>query len=50
MTGLYLGAVLADERAHGLVNPDRARMERIETENLARLQELATGKRVAVEV
>jgi len=50
VTGLYLGAVLADERAHGLVNPDRARMERIETENLARLQELATGKRVAVEV
>jgi excinuclease ABC subunit A len=49
-TGQYLGPVLADERAHGIVNPDRARMERIETENLARLQELATGKRVAVEV
>jgi excinuclease ABC subunit A len=49
VTGHYLAAVLADERAHGIVNPDRARMERIETENLARLQELATGKRVAVE-
>jgi excinuclease ABC subunit A len=48
-TGHYLGPVLADERAHGIVNPDRARMERIETENLARLQELATGNRVAVE-
>jgi excinuclease ABC subunit A len=48
-TGHYLGAVLADERAHGIVNADRARMERIETENLARLQELATGNRVPIE-
>ena len=49
-TGSYLKAVLADERAHGIVNPDRARMERLEIENLARLQELATGNRVTVEV
>jgi excinuclease ABC subunit A len=48
-TGHYLGPVLADERAHGIVNADRARMERIETENLARLQELATGNRVPIE-
>jgi excinuclease ABC subunit A len=48
-TGSYLKAVLADERAHGIVNPDRARMERLEIENLARLQELATGQRVTVE-
>jgi excinuclease ABC subunit A len=48
-TGSYLKAVLADERAHGIVNPDRARMERLEVENLARLQELATGQRVTVE-
>ena len=48
-TGSYLKAVLADERAHGIVNPDRVRMERLEVENLARLQELATGQRVTVE-
>ena len=49
-TGHYLGAVLADERAHGIVSADRARMLAIETENLARLQELATGTRVELEV
>jgi excinuclease ABC subunit A len=48
-TGTYLGPVLKDVRAHGVISPDRAAMERMETENLARLQELATGKRVAVE-
>jgi excinuclease ABC subunit A len=48
-TGHYLGPVLKDPRAHGTVHADRARMERLETENLARLQELATGQRVAIE-
>ncbi len=48
-TGHYLGPALADVRAHGVMNPDRANMERIEIENLARLQELATGQRVVVE-
>jgi excinuclease ABC subunit A len=47
-TGTYLSRALADERGHGTIDPDRARMQRIETENLARLQELATGKRVEV--
>ncbi len=49
-TGYYLGPVLKDERAHGVMSPDRANMERLEIENLARLQELATGNRVTVEV
>ncbi len=49
-TGQYLGPVLADERAHGHVSPDRVFMQQMETENLARLQELATGNRVVVEV
>jgi excinuclease ABC subunit A len=48
-TGHYLGPVLKDPRAHGTVHPDRVQMERLETENLARLQELATGQRVAIE-
>jgi len=48
-TGHYLQRVLADERAHGSGDPDRERMNRIETENFARLQELATGQRVTVE-
>jgi len=48
-TGHYLGPVLKDPRAHGTVHADRARMQQLETENLARLQELATGQRVAIE-
>jgi len=48
-TGHYLGPALADVRAHGVMSPDRANMERMEVENLARLQELATGNRVVVE-
>jgi len=48
-TGHYLGPVLADSRAHGVTHPDRANMERMEIENLARLQELATGNRIAIE-
>jgi len=48
-TGHYLGPTLADERAHGTISPDRAHMQALETENLARLQELATGKRVPIE-
>ena len=49
-TGHYLQRVLADERAHGRIDPERDRTNRIETENFARLQELATGNRVAVEM
>ena len=49
-TGHYLKRVLADERAHGRIDPERDRTNRIETENFARLQELATGNRVAIEV
>ena len=48
-TGHYLGPVLADARAHGVTHPDRANMERMEIENLARLQELATGNRIPIE-
>jgi len=48
-TGQYLVPALADERAHGAISPDRAHMQQLETENLARLQELATGNRVAIE-
>ena len=48
-TGHYLVPALADERAHGAISPDRAHMQQLETENLARLQELATGQRVAIE-
>jgi hypothetical protein len=33
-----------------VIGADRAHMQQLETENLARLQELATGNRVTVEV
>jgi len=50
-TGQYLGPVLADVRAHGLMQPGhRAHMEALERENLAALHELAQSERVAVEV
>ncbi len=48
-TGEYLGPVLVDERAHGIVRPDRAHMAELENENLAALHELAQGERVPVE-
>ena len=48
-TGQYLGPVLVDERAHGVVRPDRGHMEALERENLESLHELAQGERVAVE-
>ncbi|MBV8355181.1 MAG: excinuclease ABC subunit UvrA, partial [Candidatus Eremiobacteraeota bacterium] len=48
-TGEYLKPVLADERAHGVVRPDRLRMADLERENLERLHDLAEGDRVAVE-
>jgi excinuclease ABC subunit A len=48
-TGQYLGPVLVDERAHGVVRPDRPHMEALERENLERLHDLAQGERVAVE-
>jgi hypothetical protein len=50
-TGHYLGPVLSDARAHGLMHPDhRAHMETLERENLSSLHELAQSERVAVEV
>ena len=48
-TGQYLGPVLADERAHGAVRPDRVHMEFLEKENLESLHDLAQSERVAVE-
>jgi excinuclease ABC subunit A len=48
-TGSYLGPVLLDERAHGVVRPDRAHVEELERENLASLHDLAQSDRVAVE-
>ncbi len=49
-TGQYLGAALADERAHGLVRPDRGHMEELERENLASLHDLAQGERAKIPV
>jgi len=50
-TGEYLGPVLADVRAHGLMHPDhRAHMEALERENLATLHDLSQTERVPVEV
>jgi len=48
-TGQYLVPVLADERAHGHRIVDAAALERLERENLAALDDLAKGDRVAVE-
>jgi len=48
-TGQYLGPALTDERAHGLVRPDRSHMEELERENLASLRKLAQGERIPVE-
>ncbi|MBV8371804.1 MAG: excinuclease ABC subunit UvrA [Candidatus Eremiobacteraeota bacterium] len=48
-TGVYLAPVLRDERAVGHHVPDAAELERIESENLAVLDELRGGERVAVE-
>jgi len=49
-TGAYLGPVLADARAHGLMHPDhRAHMEALERDNLASLHDLAANERVPVE-
>jgi hypothetical protein len=41
--------VLADERAHGVVRPNRQHMEEMERENLASLNDLAQSDRVPVE-
>jgi excinuclease ABC subunit A len=49
-TGYYLGRVLGDARARGVVYGDyRERMEALERENLAQLHDLAASDRVAVE-
>jgi len=48
-TGAYLAPVLADERAVGHHVPDAVELERLERENMAVLDDLAKGERVAVE-
>ncbi len=48
-TGSYLKPVLADERATGRKRPNSARLRRIESENLAALDDLAKGERSVVE-
>jgi len=48
-TGAYLAPVLRDERAVGHHLPDVAEVERLESENLAVLDDLREGERVAVE-
>jgi excinuclease ABC subunit A len=48
-TGTYLAPVLRDQRAVGHHVPDAAELERLESENLAVLDELRSGERVAVE-
>jgi excinuclease ABC subunit A len=48
-TGSYLAPVLLDQRAVGHHVPDAAALERMERENLAALDDLAKGERVAVE-
>jgi len=48
-TGAYLKPVLADERATGRKRPNAARLQRIESENLAALDDLAKGERSVVE-
>jgi excinuclease ABC subunit A len=48
-TGGYLKDVLVDERAHGHIAANAARMEAIEAANLATLDRLAQGDRVKVE-
>jgi excinuclease ABC subunit A len=48
-TGGYLKDVLVDERAHGHIAANAARMEAIEVANLATLERLAQGDRVKIE-
>ncbi len=48
-TGQYLRPVLHDQRAVGHHLPDAAEMDRLESENLTVLNDLAKGGRVAVE-
>ena len=48
-TGSYLGPVLKDERAHGVIRPNRKHVEELERENLASLHDLAQNERVPVE-
>ena len=48
-TGSYLAPVLQDQRAVGHHVPDAIALERMERENLAVLDDLAKGERVAVE-
>ena len=48
-TGAYLAPVLRDQRAVGHHQLDAAELERLESENLAVLDDLREGERVAVE-
>ena len=49
-TGEYLVPVLRDERAVGRHHPDPAELERLESENLRAIADLAKSDRLAVEV
>jgi excinuclease ABC subunit A len=48
-TGSYLAPVLVDQRAVGHHVPDALALDRMERENMAALDDLAKGERVAVE-
>jgi excinuclease ABC subunit A len=48
-TGQYLAPVLGDQRAVGHHVPDAVELERLQRENLAVLDDLAKGDRVAIE-
>jgi len=48
-TGHYLKAALTDERAHGHIAVDPARMAALEAANMASIEELTHGDRIPVE-
>jgi excinuclease ABC subunit A len=48
-TGTYLRGVLSDERAHGRIRVDQARIRELEATNFETLDDLAQDGRVAVE-
>jgi excinuclease ABC subunit A len=48
-TGTYLRGVLSDERAHGRIRVDQARIRELEADNFETLDDLAQDGRVAVE-
>jgi excinuclease ABC subunit A len=48
-TGTYLRGVLSDERAHGRIRVDQARIRALEADNFETLDDLAQDGRIAVE-